>query len=105
MFITLTCIDPISARPTSRTLTLPEGALVRDALAAAGLPHDTPCAVFARRVSADDVLHPGDRLDVGAPLHVDPMTARRLRAQHKAGNTQPVPRHGSRHQLIKPLEI
>ena len=105
MQITLTTIDPKTGSVQQKPLELPEGATVAQALAAAGLSPDTPCAVFAQKAHAADRLHAGDRLDIAAPLSVDPMTARRLRAQNKTVTAVPVPRHGGRHQLIKPLDV
>jgi putative ubiquitin-RnfH superfamily antitoxin RatB of RatAB toxin-antitoxin module len=88
-------------------LQLPEGSLVRDALAVCGLqagasavmplstskadPDDaTPgVGVWGRLVSLDRPLAPGDRVEVYRPLQVDPMDARRLRhRRQRASNAQ-----------------
>ena len=40
--------------------------------------------VFGRRVPLDQVLLPGDRLEIYRPLKVDPKESRRLRAKQQA---------------------
>lgn len=105
MLIKLTTIDPKSGLVQQKPLELSVGSTVEQALSAAGLPVDTVCAIFTQKAHATDVLHEGDRLDIAAPLSLDPMTARRLRAQNKTVTAIPVPRHGGRHQLIKPLDV
>ncbi|KRA20847.1 RnfH family protein [Lysobacter sp. Root604] len=65
-------------------LDLPEGARVRDALAAAGWARDEEAvayAVYGVRVEHDAVLHEGDRVELLRPLLADPKDARRRRAQ------------------------
>lgn len=69
-------------------LSLPEGATVADALAAADLPSQVPgaavdadrLAVFGRPVAPDTALADGDRVEVLRPLLADPRQARRARA-------------------------
>lgn len=92
---------------TLSQLEVPTGSTVAQAASIAGIAVEKvdAWAVFARKVSPETELHEGDRLDVGTKLLVDPMTARRLRAQHKADAPAPRPRHGGIHQLIKPLEV
>ncbi|MFN7572475.1 MAG: RnfH family protein [Betaproteobacteria bacterium] len=68
---------------------LPAGASLRDAVQASGLPTLAPeldgapldLGVYNRRSRADAPLREGDRVEVYRPLRVDPMIARRLRAQ------------------------
>jgi putative ubiquitin-RnfH superfamily antitoxin RatB of RatAB toxin-antitoxin module len=69
-------------------LEMVEGALVADALAAVSrvspfcdLDLDTRAfAVFGRRVTRNDELSHGDRIDILRPLLIDPKEARRRRA-------------------------
>ena len=64
------------------TLDLPEGATVADAISACGLPLEgiTGQAVFGERVAPTQSLRHGDRVELLAPLLVDPKEARRRRA-------------------------
>ena len=65
------------------TLALPEGATVADAIAACGLSMEGVAgqAVFGERAMPADRLRDGDRLELLAPLLVDPKEARRRRAR------------------------
>ena len=103
--ITLAVTDRESAVARTRTVQLAEGATVRDALLAAGLKvsETTRAAVFGRSAALSESLSPGDRVDAAVPLWVDPMQARRLRAERR-GQVSVASRHGSRHQLIKPWD-
>ena len=62
---------------------LPAGATVRDALAAAGLDLTDAVGIFGKRVSLDQPLAEGDRVEIYRPLAMDPKEARRLRARKK----------------------
>lgn len=70
---------------------LPAGATVADALAASGLATSVPgwdaadlaYAIHAQLTSLDAQLADGDRVEVLRPLRIDPMQARRLRAQRR----------------------
>jgi len=84
-------IEVAYARPDRQwllTLELPAGATARDALLASGLLAECPelqigepvLGVWSRKVDADNVLEPGDRLEIYRPLLADPKTARRQRA-------------------------
>jgi putative ubiquitin-RnfH superfamily antitoxin RatB of RatAB toxin-antitoxin module len=76
-------VEVISARPdgaTIVTVTLPAGATVRDALAAASLT-GAAVGIFGRRVELETKL--GDRVEVYRPLAVDPKEARRRRARSR----------------------
>lgn len=67
-------------------LVLPEGARVRDAVAAAGWGGDAECiayAVFGQRAEADATLQDGDRVELLRPLRADPKEARRQRVDEK----------------------
>ena len=107
MRISLCKIQPKTFTPTIREIELREGATVSEAIEIAGLDPEkiSGFAVFARKVSADTVLHDGDRLDIACELLIDPKRARQLRAQNKQSSAIPKPRHGGKHQLIKPAEI
>lgn len=68
-------------------LQLPEGATVRDAVAASGWQQACPGAdaqradvgVWGRRCTPDQPLHEGDRVEIYRGLLVDPKVARRER--------------------------
>lgn len=65
------------------TLELAEGAVLGDAVAAAGWQDDAQIsgyAVFGVKAAADTVLRDGDRVELLRPLQVDPKDARRRRA-------------------------
>ena len=84
------------------TVDLATGATVADAIKAAGwcLGEKYVPAVWNHRVEEDYVLQEGDRVELLAPLTVDPMTARRLREEKKASTNPLVAgRNGSKHRL------
>ncbi len=76
-------------------LVLEPGATVADAIDASGLyqrypsiePQVTPVGIYAERVHYDTVLRDGDRVEIYRPLEVDPMQARRLRAEAQKGTS------------------
>ncbi|KLD79881.1 hypothetical protein Y886_01925 [Xanthomonas hyacinthi DSM 19077] len=71
-------------RFVARTLHLPEGASVADALAAAALAEATPgmpCAIHGSVAAPTQRLHDGDRVELLRPLLTDPKEARRRRAK------------------------
>ena len=59
---------------------LPDGATVRDALAASGMKGNQ-VGIFGRKVSIDTRLADGDRVEIYRPLAMDPKEARRKRAR------------------------
>ena len=68
-------------------VTLPQGAVVGDALAASGLldrhsldPRTLACAIYGERVAVSLPLRAGDRVELTRPLVVDAKEARRRRA-------------------------
>ncbi len=69
-------------RHLAETLELHDGATVVDALAACRIPMDGlgAYAIHGERVDGDTRLHDGDRLELLAPLRLDPKEARRRRA-------------------------
>lgn len=62
---------------------LPAGATVRDALFAAGCDLTNAVGIFGKRVTLDQPLAEGDRVEIYRPLAMDPKEARRLRARKK----------------------
>lgn len=74
-----------------RTLTLPAGATVADAMAASGyaaaFPAVDPWAqgvgIFGRVREADAPLADGDRVEIYRALAFDPKESRRRRAEHR----------------------
>ena len=72
-----------------RRLTLPSGSTALQAVQASGLLALLPAGafdpqrlgIFAQRVSAQQVLREGDRVEIYRPLQLDPMDARRRRAR------------------------
>lgn len=59
---------------------LPDGATVRDALAASGMKGNQ-VGIFGKKVSIDTRLADGDRVEIYRPLAMDPKEARRRRAR------------------------
>ena len=64
----------------ARSLNLPAGATVREALAASGFEGHA-CGIFGKRVELDHRLADGDRVEIYRPLAMDPKEARRQRAR------------------------
>lgn len=78
-------VEVIAARADGAdivTLTLPAGATVRDALAAANMK-GAAVGIFGRRVELETELADGDRVEIYRPLAMDPKEARRRRARSK----------------------
>jgi putative ubiquitin-RnfH superfamily antitoxin RatB of RatAB toxin-antitoxin module len=76
-------VEVVRARPEGAdivTLTLPAGATVRDALAAARMT-GSAVGVFGKRVTPETRLADGDRVEIYRPLAIDPKEARRRRAK------------------------
>ena len=67
-------------------VTLPDGATLRDALAAAGWgggPEAVAYAVFGQRAEPGTELRDGDRVELLRPLEADPKQARRERVAER----------------------
>ena len=63
------------------TVSVPDGATVRDALSKAGVDFKPGhVGVFGETVTADRRLADGDRVEIYRPLELDPKEARRRRA-------------------------
>jgi putative ubiquitin-RnfH superfamily antitoxin RatB of RatAB toxin-antitoxin module len=83
-----------AGRQALRTLTLPEGASVADAVRASGLIEEFPeidlgvnrVGIYGRQVRLDAPLRDRDRVEILRPLRADPKEQRRARAgaQRKA---------------------
>jgi putative ubiquitin-RnfH superfamily antitoxin RatB of RatAB toxin-antitoxin module len=76
-------------RDIVKTLSLPAGSRVADALRLAALDPDftgmdlanSPVGIFGRLIRPDEVLKAGDRIEIYRPLAADPKIARRARAK------------------------
>lgn len=78
-------VEVVSAQPDGAavvTVTLPAGATVRDALAAAAMEGEA-VGIFGKRASMETRLADGDRVEIYRPLAIDPKEARRRRALSK----------------------
>ncbi len=76
-------IEVVRARPErqeSVVLELEQGATVRMALQAAGMPLDQPVGIYGRRIALDARLADGDRVEIYRSLRAEPREARRQRA-------------------------
>lgn len=73
-------VRALAAQYTRVALELEEGATVRTALRAAGLPAEAAVGIFGRRVTLDTALCDGDRVEIYRALDADPKEARRRRA-------------------------
>lgn len=71
------------------SLELADNVTVHDAVVSSGLQEQhreieigtTPVGIYGERVKYETLLHDGDRVEIYRPLLIDPMDARRLRAQ------------------------
>ena len=78
-------VEVVAAYPDgaqTRSVNLPAGATVRDALGASGLEGHA-FGIFGKRVELDHRLNDGDRVEIYRPLALDPKEARRRRALRK----------------------
>lgn len=74
-----------------RSLTLPAGTTIEHCLSASGYFSDFPTksieqlsvGIFGKHLPRHHVLEDHDRVEIYAPLRVDPKTARRRRAAHR----------------------
>lgn len=74
-----------------RSLTLPAGATIEHSLSASGYFSDFPTSsieqlsvgIFGKHLPAHHLLEDHDRVEIYAPLRVDPKIARRRRAAHR----------------------
>jgi len=79
----------LPGRQILRTLRLPEGSVVGDAVRASGLPGEFPeidpgrAGIYGKRVPASAVLRDRDRVELYRPLSADPKEIRRMRARRR----------------------
>ena len=89
-------IEIVYALPNEQQLVelnLPDGAVVRDAVLASRFTErfkelkvdETPVGIYGVRVTYDDELQDGDRVELYRSLLLDPMDARRARAKTQRG--------------------
>lgn len=82
----VTVVHALPQSAFERRVELPAGATVADALRASGLPAglgpiaELDVGVFGRPCTLVQALRDGDRVEIYRPLAVDPMQARRIRA-------------------------
>lgn len=78
--------------PWSRHVDVPVTSTVADAVDASGFRREYPdvsvaegdLAIYGRRVKPGQPVRDGDRVEICRPLRLDPMEARRRRAQDRA---------------------
>jgi putative ubiquitin-RnfH superfamily antitoxin RatB of RatAB toxin-antitoxin module len=77
-------------RSVVRSMSLPDGARIADALLLAaahqdflGIDLSGPGGVFGKVAQRDQSLHDGDRIEIYRPLAEEPKLARRIRAGRK----------------------
>lgn len=84
-------VEVVYAAPAQRWLrevSLPVGSTVAEAIEASGLAREVPglvvdsarLGIFSRKVTPDQVVGEGDRVEIYRPLTLDPKEARRRRA-------------------------
>ena len=79
-------------RQVIRTVALPPGSSVEDAIEASGIREDFPglevhpdrVGIWARKVALSEELQEGDRVEIYRPLLIDPKEARRAKAARQA---------------------
>lgn len=108
----LISIEVIYALPDEQTVievSIEENATVHDAILASGLADrkfsdpaldivmdQTPVGIYGERVGYQDQLQDGDRIEIYRPLQLDPMQARRARAQSQKANSRSSKKQKSR---------
>lgn len=73
-------VQALPGRSDLVALELEQGATVRMALAAAGIPAHHAVGIYGRRASPDTRLADGDRVEIYRSLLTDPKESRRSRA-------------------------
>jgi putative ubiquitin-RnfH superfamily antitoxin RatB of RatAB toxin-antitoxin module len=85
--IRIEVVFALPERQVTRTLTLPEGSTVADAVLASDLAREFPqidtsrVGVFGKRVRPDTRLHDRERVEIYRLLQADPKELRRRRAK------------------------
>jgi putative ubiquitin-RnfH superfamily antitoxin RatB of RatAB toxin-antitoxin module len=83
----------LPGRQTVRSVSLPAGSTVEDAIAASGLAGEIRdlgsgrVGVYGKAVPGKTPLNDGDRVEIYRPLRADPKDLRRLRAAKKSSKT------------------
>jgi uncharacterized protein len=80
-----------AGRHVAKSMQMPDGSMVADALAVAASDADfagidfknSPVGIFGRLVRGDQPLKDGDRVEIYRPLAEEPKLARRRRAAEK----------------------
>lgn len=89
--ITITVVTMHEEKLWQRTVTLPCGVTLEKSLRASGFFNDFPTrsilelriGAFGKHLPLHHLLHDQDRVEIYAPLRVDPKIARRRRAAHR----------------------
>lgn len=89
--IQVTIVSFTQGKIWRRELSCPVGATVADALVTAGYfsdfqdmkPETIPVGIYGKHSNIHQVLSDQDRVEIYAPLRVDPKIARRRRAAHR----------------------
>ncbi|MEO6800920.1 MAG: RnfH family protein [Rhodanobacter sp.] len=79
----------VASQVVRRWAKVPAGSTVMQAIAACGIAPMLPVAavdparlgIFGRKVTPDELLHDGDRVEIYRPLVLDPREARRRRTR------------------------
>ncbi len=79
-----------------RTVTVPEGSTIEQAVIASGLPElrrdinlaENKVGIYSRAAKLQDIVQDGDRVEIYRPLLADPKELRRQRAERSAKNNQ-----------------
>lgn len=101
MQIEITGIDEVTGKAWLKKKIFSEAVTIQQVLEALQLSAPHGVAVFNEVVSLDTKLQDGNRLDILSLLKVDPMTARRLRAEKKERQKMTTTgRHGGHHRLM-----
>jgi hypothetical protein len=96
MAISVTVLySPAARQVDEKSLSLPEGSTVLDALQASGLlerypginPAQVALGVWGRKALSGQVLQDHDRIEIYRPLLVDPKVARRERFQKQGARS------------------
>jgi hypothetical protein len=85
----------LAQRSVIKSLQMPQGSLIADALARASLDQDfigvdlehAAVGIFGRVVPRNQLLREGDRIEIYRPLLEEPKLARRKRANPKASKS------------------